>query len=48
MQKPHETQVQFVDQEDPLEEGMAIPSVFLPGEGPRAEELQRFYQIPVH
>ena len=29
MQKPHETQVQFVDQEDPLEEGMAIPSSIL-------------------
>ena len=33
-----ETWVQFLDWEDPLEEGMQPASVFLPGESPWTEE----------
>ena len=33
-----ETWVQSLDWEDPLEEGMATHSLYLPGESPRTEE----------
>ena len=38
MQEPQETWVQFLDQEDPLEEGMATPSSILAWKIPWAEE----------
>ena len=38
MQEPHETQVQSLDQEDPLEEGMATHSSVLAWRIPWTEE----------
>ena len=38
MQEPHETQVQSLDQEDPLEEGMATHSSVLAWRIPSTEE----------
>ena len=38
MQEPHETQVQSLDQEDPLEEGMATHSSILAWRIPWTEE----------
>ena len=40
-----ETPIWFLDQEDPLEEGMATPPVFLPGESPRTEEPGRLQSM---
>ena len=39
MQEMQETQVQYVGQEDPLEEGTATTPVFLPGESHRQRSL---------
>ena len=41
MQEPHETQVQSLDQEDPLEEGMATHSSVLAWRIPWTEETDR-------
>ena len=38
MQKMQESQVGFLDQEDPLEEEMQLTTVFLPGEIPWKEK----------
>ena len=39
MQKPQEKWVQSLGQEDPLEEGRATLSIFLPGESPGQRNL---------
>ena len=45
MQEPQKTQVQSLGQEDPLEEGIANHSIFLPGEIPWTEEPGRLQSI---
>ena len=40
-----ETQVQFLDHEDPLEKGMATPPVFSMGESPWTEEPGRLQSM---
>ena len=42
MQEPEETQVRSLKQEEPLEEGMATNSIFLPGESHRQRNLGSF------
>ena len=45
MQETQETRVQSLGQEDPLEEGMATHSIFLPGESPWTEETGGLHSV---
>ena len=53
MQEMEETRVQYLSQEDPLEEGMATTQVFLPGKSHEwgawqatAHRVQKSHQVP--